>query len=141
MIRKAKLSDIVRLKELAVLIDVDFEKKNDFNYLLKNELYDIYVYEIDNFVIGFVIILSLYENSEIIDIVIDKNYQHKGYGNALLEHVLDNLSENTKFINLEVRASNECAINLYKKNNFINSGVRKKYYTNGEDAIIMRKEV
>lgn len=41
-------------------------------------------------------------------------------------------------INLEVRASNIKAQNLYKKFGFIEEGIRKKYYEdNKEDAILM----
>ena len=46
-----------------------------------------------------------------------------------------------KYVTLEVRVSNEAAINLYKKYNFKSLGVRKGYYqNNGEDALIMWTE-
>jgi ribosomal-protein-alanine N-acetyltransferase len=39
-------------------------------------------------------------------------------------------------ISLEVRSSNEEAINFYKKNKFMEVAIRKNYYGN-EDAILM----
>ncbi|MFP4015767.1 MAG: ribosomal protein S18-alanine N-acetyltransferase [Halanaerobiales bacterium] len=43
---------------------------------------------------------------------------------------------------LEVRASNNSAINLYRKKGFTSVGYRPNYYTNnGEDAMIMWKEL
>ena len=39
---------------------------------------------------------------------------------------------------LEVKRSNLSAINFYKKFNFKEIGFEKKYYSDGEDAIIMR---
>ncbi len=43
---------------------------------------------------------------------------------------------------LEVRISNESAINLYKKHGFIEAGVRRGYYINPkEDALLMTKFV
>ena len=42
---------------------------------------------------------------------------------------------------LEVRSSNTPAINLYKKAGFTNLSVRKKYYDDGEDAVVMAKEL
>ena len=38
---------------------------------------------------------------------------------------------------LEVRASNEAALNLYRKMGFIQVNVSKSYYPDGEDAIVM----
>jgi len=39
---------------------------------------------------------------------------------------------------LEVRKSNQVAINLYKKHGFVECGIRPKYYTDeNEDALIM----
>lgn len=38
---------------------------------------------------------------------------------------------------LEVRVSNFVAQNLYRKVGFLTTGVRKKYYADGEDALIM----
>lgn len=42
-----------------------------------------------------------------------------------------------KDITLEVNVNNIPAINLYKKYEFEEVGVRKKYYNNVDDAIIM----
>ncbi len=42
---------------------------------------------------------------------------------------------------LEVRKSNEKALNLYKKQGFILEGIRKEYYENKEDALIMWKYI
>ena len=42
-----------------------------------------------------------------------------------------------KDITLEVNINNTSAINLYKKYNFKEVGIRKKYYNNLDDALIM----
>ena len=44
-------------------------------------------------------------------------------------------------ITLEVRVSNEPAINLYKKRGFSTVCVKKGYYKDGEDAYYMMKGV
>ena len=49
------------------------------------------------------------------------------------------ISLNLKIINLEVRESNISAIKLYKKFGFEVCGLRKKYYNNTENAILMKK--
>ena len=38
---------------------------------------------------------------------------------------------------LEVRVSNSVAIKFYEKHGFVKHSIRKNYYSNGEDAILM----
>ena len=61
---------------------------------------------------------------------------------CLLYHLLKQCyTEMIKYITLEVRVSNEPAINLYKKYSFSSLGCRKHYYQdNNEDALIMWTE-
>ena len=47
---------------------------------------------------------------------------------------------NGREILLEVNSENFAAIGLYKKKGFINFAVRKRYYPDGNDAILMKKE-
>ena len=56
----------------------------------------------------------------------------------MLEELI-NLAKERKLkdITLEVNVNNIPAINLYKKYNFKEVGLRKNYYNNSEDAIIM----
>ena len=44
-------------------------------------------------------------------------------------------------VTLEVRSSNDARRKLYEKNGFIPINVSKKYYPDGEDAVIMTKPV
>ena len=45
-----------------------------------------------------------------------------------------------KMYKLEVNIQNSIAINFYKKYNFKEVGLRKKYYDNTYDAILMKLE-
>jgi ribosomal protein S18 acetylase RimI-like enzyme len=42
---------------------------------------------------------------------------------------------------LEVKASNEGAVSLYNKLGFDEVGRRCRYYSNGEDALLLQKEL
>jgi ribosomal-protein-alanine N-acetyltransferase len=42
---------------------------------------------------------------------------------------------------LEVRAGNKAAISLYHKLGFAEVGKRKAYYSDGEDALLMQKDL
>lgn len=79
------------------------------------------------------------EEAHITNIAVDKNHRRKGYGEALLKHILDDCyKEMIKYLTLEVRVSNNPAIGLYEKYGFSSFGIRKKYYQdNNEDAMIM----
>lgn len=67
-------------------------------------------------------------------------HRRQGYAQQLLNHLFQIVqAETIDRILLEVRSSNMGAIKLYKRNGFENCGLRKRYYQNGEDAIIMEK--
>ena len=78
------------------------------------------------------------DDVQILNIAIDIPFQHKGYGEQLLSYLLDQFNTDSS-IHLEVRKSNFPAINLYLKFGFHETGTRKGYYTDAEDAIIMQR--
>jgi ribosomal-protein-alanine N-acetyltransferase len=55
-----------------------------------------------------------------------------------LQHVFEKFKEH-RVAFLEVRKSNTAAIGLYERFNFKRIHIRKKYYSDGEDAIIMQR--
>ena len=64
-------------------------------------------------------------------------YRGKGYGRALLEACEAQLT--TERVRLSVRASNQGAIRMYEKAGYLHFERWKKYYNDGEDAMIMEK--
>lgn len=71
-----------------------------------------------------------------------KEFRKRGLGSELILRAENFLKEkNVTKLFLEVRESNVSAISLYSKNGFNKISVRKKYYSDGEDAIIMQKEI
>lgn len=95
------------------------------------------VLEINGKVKGY-IGLWIDENAEIVNFYVDKKYQGKGFGSMIMDFVIQLcLMSKVKNISLEVRNSNENAKKLYTKFGFINSHLRKDYYSDGEDAIVM----
>lgn len=66
----------------------------------------------------------------------------KGTGGALVAKFLETAEKNgANKIFLEVRKSNVAAARLYEKAGFKAFSVRKKYYDDGEDAVVMLKEI
>ena len=90
-------------------------------------------------IIGYIFTHKIDKDVQILNIAIDTAYQHKGYGERFLSYFMDQLDEDISII-LEVRKSNFPAINLYLKFGFSELSIREKYYNDGEDAIVMKRE-
>ena len=76
----------------------------------------------------------------ILNIAIDIPFQHQGLGNQFLDKIMKKyLKEADVF--LEVKRTNFPAINLYLSFGFEEIDIRKGYYTDGQDAVIMSRKV
>lgn len=115
--------------------------------LFKNDITNnnaFYVLAVDNNkVIAYCGLYKVLDEADITNIAVHPEYRRKGIAtkilNIIFKHCCDN---NISKITLEVRQSNENAINLYKNNGFVIVGERKKYYSdNGETAILMTKQI
>ena len=112
--------------------------------LLYNDLtlnpYAVYlVLEIEKEIKGY-IGMWVEDQAQIINFYVDPEYQHMGFGSLILEKVIALCEQSgANSISLEVRVSNTRAINLYKKFGFYEAFIRKEYYDNKEDAIVMIK--
>ena len=93
----------------------------------------------DNQMIGFIIFSPITPEAHILSISVRNEMQSKGIGTLLLKSMLDQCKVmNYKKIFLEVRVSNEKAINFYEKFGFSKDAIRNNYYTdNSEDALLM----
>jgi ribosomal-protein-alanine N-acetyltransferase len=92
-----------------------------------------------NLMIGFIIFSPISPEAHILSISVRNEMQSKGIGTLLLKSMLDQCKVmNYKKIFLEVRVSNEKAINFYEKFGFSKDAIRNNYYTdNSEDALLM----
>ncbi|MGN0032001.1 MAG: ribosomal protein S18-alanine N-acetyltransferase [Candidatus Gastranaerophilaceae bacterium] len=107
---------------------------------INNELARYYaLFNTDGVLAGYAGCWHILEEAHITTIAISPDYRRRKYAEALLQQVInDCYKEKIKYITLEVRVSNEPAINLYSKYGFTSFGTRKGYYqNNNEDALIM----
>lgn len=91
-------------------------------------------------VLGYIGAYVINGELEILNFVVDENFQRTGIGTLLFNELLNRYPD-TKSVVLEVREQNEKGINFYKKNNFNVISKRKHYYKNGDDALVMMKEI
>ncbi|NJK73631.1 MAG: ribosomal protein S18-alanine N-acetyltransferase [Microcoleus sp. SU_5_6] len=96
-------------------------------------------YEISRKFIGLGCLWAVLEEAHIIMLAIHPQFQSRGFGQALLWALLKSACDRQlERATLEVRASNLAAVSLYKKFDFKEAGLRKKYYEDtGEDALVM----
>ena len=93
---------------------------------------------IDETVAGYVCLMSLYEDAQVLNVAVKPNQRGKGLARLLLEHAIKvGADEGAHFVSLEVRASNKAAITLYEKLGFSHTGTRRNYYDGTEDAVLM----
>ena len=141
-ITKMELSD---LEEISNILISDFDDFWNYN-ILKNELLNpnsqYLVAKINDEIVGFAGFTIILDEADITNIVIKKSFRNKKIGTALLDELIKLATTiNLKTITLEVAESNTPAINLYTRFNFEKCGLRKKYYNNVENAIIMTKKI
>ena len=94
-------------------------------------------------IVGFVIFHIAADVSEIYNIAVESSYARCGIGHQLMAAAIgeSNRRKASKVV-LEVRKTNNPAINFYLKFKFKIGGERKNYYSNPvEDAYVMELEI
>ena len=114
---------------------------------LKREMHDnvlanVWVITIDDYVVGFSNYWQTFDSGTICQIAIDKRFQHQSLGSKLMDEIIkDAYAKKVKTLTLEVRENNKTAINFYLKHLFKIVLCKEHYYSNGENAIYMIREV
>lgn len=95
--------------------------------------------EKNNYLVGYIGCYHILGECEILNFVIDGAFQRKGYGQMLFDELLKQVD--AKRVILDVRVNNEKGMQFYLKNGFRKISIRKNYYSDGTDAIVMEKQV
>ena len=92
--------------------------------------------------VGVITLDVSFETADLEDIVVKNQFRKQGVASELLKMAESQLKESGVCkIFLEVRASNQTAINFYSKKGFEQISTRKSYYSDGENALVMLKEI
>ena len=96
----------------------------------------------DGRVAGYLCLMSLFEEAQILDIAVSPEQRGRGIARLLMEHACAVAREHlAEVLTLEVRASGVAAIRLYHSSGFRQTGIRTNYYDNSEDALLMEKNL
>lgn len=133
-----KLSDLEQIADHLTSEFDDFWTVTTLQAELKNPNSYYFVAKQNEQIVGFAGIWNAVDQMHIMNIVTKVDQRHKGIGSKLLDFLIA-FCQNLKVesLTLEVNEKNENAINLYEKYNFKKIGLRKNYYSQNENAIIM----
>ena len=95
-----------------------------------------------NLPIGFITFSVCCDTADLQDLFVKPDFRKKGVAKALVSAFENDTCERgVKKLFLEVRESNAPAIALYLSGGFKQISVRKKYYSDGENALVLSKEL
>ena len=138
MIIPAKLH---HLEEIIAIERNSFEKpwlKTQFKSDIQSDMdSENWVYIIEKFVVGYIFGWIIYDEFHLNNIAVHPEYLRRNIGKGLIRHIISRvISRNINVVLLEVSANNISAQNCYKSLGFTQIGIRKDYYSKGDDAIL-----
>jgi ribosomal-protein-alanine N-acetyltransferase len=97
---------------------------------------------VDDALVAYVIVSRYVDAWHVMNLVVAPEHRRQGIATRLLVSLFDQIAEDDRRgFTLEVRVSNDAAIELYESMGFRGQGVRRGYYTdNREDALIMWRD-
>jgi ribosomal-protein-alanine N-acetyltransferase len=96
----------------------------------------------DRQVAGYLVTQWVVDEIHILNVAVDGARHRQGIGIQLMNFILKRgASRGMRDVFLEVRVSNAPAIALYERLGFEQLTVRKRYYNDGEDAIVMHRRL
>lgn len=99
-----------------------------------------YILQVDDNIVGYAFTWTIEDEVHLNNFAIQADYRRKGLGLRLIRFIFEEFKDYRNMF-LEVRPSNKNALDFYYKVGFSNYFVRKNYYSDGENAIVMHKEL
>lgn len=139
LVRRVERGDILYVQE------IEEEAFGDEAYPLALMIY-LYEYcgkyflvaEVEKQIAGYIVACPEKGNGlHIYSIAVKKSFRRRGLGKKLLNHLIElAVEQGLKRVYLEVKAENTPAIRLYEKLGFRKTRRIKRYYSDGEDALV-----
>lgn len=137
-INEMNLSHLLEIKDILTSDFDEFWTYSVFETELKNPNSKYFIAIQNNEIVGFAGVWKSVDDIHITNIVTKISKRHLGIASKLLEELISfSKNEHTTSLTLEVKENNINAIKLYEKYHFKKIGIRKNYYGQNENAIIM----
>ena len=142
-IREWKYKDILRISE----IESECFPKEPWSFQMLASSFDTESFygvlaEDGGEIIGYGGITVAADTADIANVAVTEPYRHSGTGTAIIGELVRIAKERgAEKVFLEVRVSNSVAMGLYLKSGFKGVYARTRYYSDGEDCLVMVKEI
>lgn len=142
-IRKWEYKDILRISE----IEEECFPKEPWSFKMLASSFETETFcgilaEDGGEIIGYGGITVAVDEADIDNVAVTEPYRRSGVGTAIIAELVRVAKERgAKKVFLEVRVSNSAAMELYLKNGFKGVYARTRYYSDGEDCLVMVKEL
>lgn len=138
-IRRIEQKDLNSILVLEKLLYKDpWNEKNFESELSGNDYAYMYVLEENDVILGYAGFWLSYEYATITKVSINPAIQNRGLGYYLFNKMMGIAKDlGATSFSLEVRESNLIAQKLYLKSGYQKVSIRKGYYSDGENAIVM----
>ena len=140
IIRKAEEKDVSAIEKIEKqCFSIPWSYESLYKDVVENGLAFYVIAEIEGQVCGYVGVWKILDEGHITNVAVAPEFRRKHIGRAMLETLIEVTAQaGIERYTLEVRESNQPAINLYEGLGFSVEGVRPGYYEdNGENALIM----
>ena len=134
-------AELQHLEDIFTIEKSAFNKpwtRNQIKDDIQSDMYsENWVYIMDELVVGYIFGWIIYDEFHLNNIAVHPEYLRRSIGKELIGHIISRvISRYIKVILLEVSANNISAQKCYKSLGFIQVGIRKDYYSKGDDAIL-----
>lgn len=141
VIRPMQPSDLAWVVEIENLCYPNPWSAELFQRELNNPLAAVDLLWIEGELAGYLCFWLVSGELNILNVAVAPGFRRRGAAAALLRHVIEkSRRQDFERAFLEVRVSNAGAIALYRSFGFKASSIRKRYYSDGEDAMIMTRD-
>lgn len=142
--REMTLEDVKAVLEIEKAVYTHPWSAGIFNDCI-NVGYNCWVYEVDNELLAYGLVSAGANEAHILNLCVKPSAQGQGLGKRMLYKLIQMAEwRDADSIFLEVRASNDVALNLYEQEGFNRLGLRKAYYPSNEgreDALVFAKAI
>jgi len=143
LIISAQLS---QLDEIVEIENSSFEKPWKRSQLMDDIRNNIdsenWVFVQDEKVVGYIFGWIIQNKFHLHNIAVHPNYLRKKIGQKLINHIISRVADQkVNVILLEVSVNNVSARKCYQSLGFVEVGLRKDYYSKGDDAILYNLEI
>ncbi len=141
LLRKMAVQDIDAVMQIELSTFTLPWSRESYLSELDNKYANYFIVDFEGEIAGYGGIWVVFEEAHITNVAVGENFRGCGFGRALMTELERHARQKKAgYIFLEVRASNNVALEMYKRLGYRVTGLRKGYYSdNQEDALKMIK--